>query len=120
MDRSQKRNAVLGQKFWFRKDIFSRDCRNDDHVTQMSIDEIINGKVCLCLYCFFIRTFLCLNGIHSYSLNTFQNLNIFLLQVTYDRMQKDFEAKFSLNGAKYRNWKNSVPFFVVTLEVNAP
>ena len=43
MDRSQKRNAALGEKFWFRKDIFSRECQENELV-EMNIDEIINGK----------------------------------------------------------------------------
>ncbi|KAB7503124.1 Glutamate--cysteine ligase [Armadillidium nasatum] len=44
MMKSQKRNAVLEEKFWFRKDIFSRDCEESLPFEKMTINEIINGK----------------------------------------------------------------------------
>jgi len=44
MKRAQKRDAVLTQKFWWRKDIFTV-CEDtvQPEVTEMSIDEILNG-----------------------------------------------------------------------------
>ena len=45
MKKAQKRDAVLDQKMWFRKDIFSRDCDKGDDAELMTVDEIINGKV---------------------------------------------------------------------------
>lgn len=41
----QRQDAVLKERFWFRQDILSRDCDEGDDSTQMTIDEIINGKV---------------------------------------------------------------------------
>lgn len=41
---SQRQDAVLKERFWFRQDILSRDCDEGDDSTQMTIDEIINGK----------------------------------------------------------------------------
>jgi len=45
MRRSQLQGAVLTEKFWFRQNILSRDCDEGDDSTEMTIDEIINGKV---------------------------------------------------------------------------
>lgn len=55
MQRAQKRDAVLNQKFWFRKDLASQNSTPSDNnsaapveghtYTEMTIDEIINGKV---------------------------------------------------------------------------
>lgn len=45
MKNCQKRNAVLDQKLWFRRDLFSRDCDKGDDASQMTVGEIINGKV---------------------------------------------------------------------------
>ncbi|XP_063851071.1 glutamate--cysteine ligase catalytic subunit-like [Scylla paramamosain] len=44
MQNCQKRNAVLDQKLWFRRDVFSRDCDKGDDTSQMTVSEIINGK----------------------------------------------------------------------------
>ncbi|XP_071531558.1 glutamate--cysteine ligase catalytic subunit isoform X2 [Panulirus ornatus] len=44
MKNCQKRNAVLDQKLWFRRDIFSRECDKGDDASQMTVGEIINGK----------------------------------------------------------------------------
>uniref|UniRef100_A0A2P2HZV7 Glutamate--cysteine ligase n=1 Tax=Hirondellea gigas TaxID=1518452 RepID=A0A2P2HZV7_9CRUS len=44
MRRSQRRDAVLKEKFWFRQDILSRDCDEGDDSTEISINHIINGK----------------------------------------------------------------------------
>lgn len=46
MRRAHERNAVLGQKFYFRQYV-TKDNKSetDDAYTEMSIDEIINGKV---------------------------------------------------------------------------
>lgn len=63
MQNAQKRNACLGEKFWFRKDITTtvsppeanKCCKGTtnlkecDIYTQLTISEIINGKVCLSL-----------------------------------------------------------------------
>ncbi|XP_068244548.1 glutamate--cysteine ligase catalytic subunit [Palaemon carinicauda] len=43
MKNCQKRNAVLEQKLWFRRDIFSRECDKGDDASQMTVNEIING-----------------------------------------------------------------------------
>jgi len=44
MKRAQKRDAVLTQKFWWRKDIFTAcEDTTQPEVTEMSIDEILNG-----------------------------------------------------------------------------
>ena len=45
MKNCQKRNAVLEQKLWFRRDIFSRECDKGDDASQMTVNEIINGMV---------------------------------------------------------------------------
>ena len=46
MARSQKKNALLEEKFWFRNDIFSRECdQANDVIKMMTISEIINGNV---------------------------------------------------------------------------
>ena len=44
MKRAQKRDAVLTERFWWRKDIFTV-CEDDSEpeMTEMSIDEILNG-----------------------------------------------------------------------------
>jgi glutamate--cysteine ligase catalytic subunit len=42
MGRAVSRDAVLNQKFWFRKNVRGM---SDDTVVQMTCDEIINGKV---------------------------------------------------------------------------
>ncbi|XP_045621617.1 glutamate--cysteine ligase catalytic subunit isoform X2 [Procambarus clarkii] len=44
MKNCQKRNAVLDQKLWFRREIFSRECDKGDDACQMTVSEIINGK----------------------------------------------------------------------------
>ncbi|XP_069956641.1 glutamate--cysteine ligase [Cherax quadricarinatus] len=44
MKNCQKKNAVLDQKLWFRREIFSRDCDKGDDACQMTVSEIINGK----------------------------------------------------------------------------
>ncbi|MCL4137403.1 UNVERIFIED_CONTAM: hypothetical protein GTU68_031069, partial [Idotea baltica] len=44
MKRSQRRNAALEGKFWFRTNIFSRDCDDGCQVEEMTIDQIINGN----------------------------------------------------------------------------
>lgn len=52
MQRAQKRDAVLNQKFWFRKDVASQNTGNNSAQTtassetcvEMTINEIINGK----------------------------------------------------------------------------
>ena len=57
MQRAQKRDAVLNQKFWFRKDVASQNTGNNSAQTtassetcvEMTINEIINGKVTLIL-----------------------------------------------------------------------
>lgn len=58
MQRAQKRDAVLNQKFWFRKDLASQNSTSSDTCTapvegqtytEMTINEIINGKVHNCL-----------------------------------------------------------------------
>ncbi|CAL4058999.1 unnamed protein product, partial [Meganyctiphanes norvegica] len=41
---SQKRNAVLEQKLWFRKDIFTIVPGTEDDLLQLSCAEIFNGK----------------------------------------------------------------------------
>merc|ERR1719402_1127849 len=44
MKRAQKRDAVLTQKFWWRKDIFTVcEDTTEPEVTEMSVDEILNG-----------------------------------------------------------------------------
>jgi len=44
MKRAQKRDAVRTQKFWWRKDIFTVCSDNKEpEVTEMSVDEILNG-----------------------------------------------------------------------------
>lgn len=45
MKNCQKRNAVLEQKLWFRRDLFRRDSDMGDDASQMTVSEIINGKV---------------------------------------------------------------------------
>lgn len=54
MQRAQKRDAVLNQKFWFRKDLAAQSSpeattknstADQDICVEMTIDEIINGKV---------------------------------------------------------------------------
>lgn len=45
MKNCQKRNAVLEQKLWFRRDLFYRDSDKGDDASQMTVSEIINGKV---------------------------------------------------------------------------
>lgn len=45
MKNCQKRNAVLDEKLWFRRDLFSRDCDKGDDASLMTVNEIINGKV---------------------------------------------------------------------------
>lgn len=45
MKNCQKRNAVLEQKLWFRRDLFCRDSDKGDDASQMTVSEIINGKV---------------------------------------------------------------------------
>jgi glutamate--cysteine ligase catalytic subunit len=53
MKRAQKRDAILNQKFWFRKDLVSQSSPTDAESTagqeqicvEMTIGEIINGKV---------------------------------------------------------------------------
>lgn len=50
MARAQKRNAVIAEKFWFRRDITSDVKQQDDgqaEYTEFTINEIINGKVLL-------------------------------------------------------------------------
>ena len=44
MKRAQKRNAVLGEKFFWRRDIFTecKDTTKPD-IVEMSVDEILNG-----------------------------------------------------------------------------
>ncbi|XP_018018682.1 glutamate--cysteine ligase catalytic subunit-like [Hyalella azteca] len=44
MEKSQRQDAVLTERFWFRQNILSRDCDQGDDSTLMTIDEIINGK----------------------------------------------------------------------------
>merc|ERR1719336_532870 len=45
MKRAQKRDAVRTQKFWWRKDIFTVCSENKEpEITEMSIDEILNGQ----------------------------------------------------------------------------
>ncbi|XP_034183692.2 glutamate--cysteine ligase isoform X1 [Osmia lignaria lignaria] len=47
MARAQKRNAVIAEKFWFRRDITSDVKQQDDgqaEYTEFTINEIINGK----------------------------------------------------------------------------
>lgn len=61
MQRAQKRDAVLNQKFWFRKDVASQNSGNNaaqisaspDNCVEMTINEIINGKVIFFLLTFF-------------------------------------------------------------------
>lgn len=44
MKRAQKRDAVLNQKFYWRKDIFTAsDKTQEPHIEEMSVDEIFNG-----------------------------------------------------------------------------
>merc|ERR1712110_968591 len=44
MKRAQRRDAVLTEKFWWRKDIFTVCSDNKEpEITEMSIDEIFNG-----------------------------------------------------------------------------
>lgn len=45
MDNCQKRDAVLNQRLWFRRDIFSRECDKGDDTLHLTVSEIINGKV---------------------------------------------------------------------------
>lgn len=55
MQRAQKRDAVLNQKFWFRKDLAAQSSQvaphanntpNDkDSCVELTVNEIINGKV---------------------------------------------------------------------------
>lgn len=55
MQRAQKRDAVLNQKFWFRKDLVSQNSSTgavstadeEQICVEMTIGEIINGKVSL-------------------------------------------------------------------------
>ena len=55
MKRAQKRDAVLNQKFWFRKDLVSQNSSTgavstadeEQICVEMTIGEIINGKVSL-------------------------------------------------------------------------
>lgn len=45
MRTAQKRNACCNERFWFRKNIFSKQTGNsDDDLELMTIDEIINGN----------------------------------------------------------------------------
>lgn len=47
MTRAQKRDAVNGEKFWFRKDIASDGKQGqlvDDEYCELTVNEIINGK----------------------------------------------------------------------------
>lgn len=56
MQRAQKRDAVLNEKFWFRKDLVAQNSsesvansigiEQDEISVEMTIGEIINGKVC--------------------------------------------------------------------------
>lgn len=44
MKRAQKRDAVLTERFWWRKDIFTVcEDTSEPEITEMSIDEILNG-----------------------------------------------------------------------------
>ena len=44
MKRAQRRDAVLTEKFWWRKDIFTAcEDTSEPELTEMSIDEILNG-----------------------------------------------------------------------------
>merc|ERR1719384_2008747 len=44
MKRAQKRDAVLTERFWWRKDIFTVcEDTSEPEITEMSIDEIFNG-----------------------------------------------------------------------------
>ena len=44
MKRAQKRDAVLNERFWWRKDIFTVcEDTSEPELTEMSIDEILNG-----------------------------------------------------------------------------
>ena len=55
MQRAQKRDAVLNQKFWFRKDLAAQNSTasvvtspaldQEETYVEMTISEIINGKV---------------------------------------------------------------------------
>lgn len=49
MARAQKRNAINTEKFWFKKDITCNSPQGDinDEYAEYTIDEIVNGKVCL-------------------------------------------------------------------------
>lgn len=53
MQKAQKRNACLGEQFWFRKDVTERPAdgaeaegaaAGEDEYELMTIDQIINGK----------------------------------------------------------------------------
>lgn len=58
MRRAQRRGAVLTEKFWWRRDIgapkdMAPDASNaPDQYAEMTIDEIINGKVWVFVYLF--------------------------------------------------------------------
>ncbi|KAL5255390.1 hypothetical protein ACHWQZ_G010822 [Mnemiopsis leidyi] len=44
MERAQRRDAVLKEKFYFRKNIQCCTCECDPDIVEMTIDEIINGN----------------------------------------------------------------------------
>lgn len=44
MKRAQKRNAVIDEKFYFRRNINSNDRKEEIEVDEMSINEIVNGS----------------------------------------------------------------------------
>ena len=55
MERSQKRDAVLNGKFWFRNHIEGEKQQDsDDSYSEMSIDEIMNGNPVSTCICFWI------------------------------------------------------------------
>ena len=52
MQRAQRRDAVLKQKFWWRRDIkTSPEADSPDQYAELTIDEIVNGKVCTRNHC---------------------------------------------------------------------
>lgn len=57
MQRAQKRDAVLVEKFWFRKDLSEQSSssvpldQESDQFIEMTINEIINGKVSNLHFC---------------------------------------------------------------------
>ena len=71
MQRAQKRNACLDQKFYFRKNVFDQEDMSNNQATcelvEMSIDEIINGN----------DSFKGLNEILYEYLNMLENLEAF-------------------------------------------